>query len=50
MAPSEVAKMVVAAIRAEEFLILTHDSYPKQLQARTEALVARRLPDVAEFA
>jgi NAD(P)-dependent dehydrogenase (short-subunit alcohol dehydrogenase family) len=50
MPPSEVAKMVVAAIRAEEFLILTHDSYPKQLQARTEALVARRLPDVAEFA
>jgi NAD(P)-dependent dehydrogenase (short-subunit alcohol dehydrogenase family) len=50
MAPAEVAQIVLAAIRAEEFLILTHDAYPKELLARTEALVARRLPDVAEFA
>lgn len=50
MDPAEVAEKVVAAIRAEEFLILTHDAYPPQLVARTEALVARRLPDLPEFA
>jgi NAD(P)-dependent dehydrogenase (short-subunit alcohol dehydrogenase family) len=49
MAPAEVARKVVAAIRAEEFLILTHDAYPKLLLARNEALMARHLPDVAEF-
>ncbi len=50
MAPAEVAQMVLAAIRAEEFLILTHDLYRKELVSRTEALVASRLPDLAEFA
>ena len=30
--------MVVAAIRAEQFLILTHDAYPPALGARAEAL------------
>ena len=47
--PAAVAGFVVDAIRAETFLILTHDSYPKQLMARAEALVERRLPDLAEF-
>ena len=50
MDPAEVAQMVIAAIRAEQFLILTHDAYPPELIARVEALVARRLPDVPEFA
>jgi NAD(P)-dependent dehydrogenase (short-subunit alcohol dehydrogenase family) len=50
MAPSEVARIVIAAIRAEDFLILTHDSYPQQLIERVDALVARRLPDLSEFA
>jgi NAD(P)-dependent dehydrogenase (short-subunit alcohol dehydrogenase family) len=50
MDPAEVAEKVLAAIRAEEFLILTHEAYPPQLVARTEALVARRLPDLPEFA
>ena len=49
MDPAEVATMVVAAIRAEQFLILTHDSYATELARRYEALVARRLPDIAEF-
>jgi NAD(P)-dependent dehydrogenase (short-subunit alcohol dehydrogenase family) len=49
MAPTEVAQIVLGAIRAEDFLILTHDAYPKELVARAEALVARRLPDLAEF-
>jgi NAD(P)-dependent dehydrogenase (short-subunit alcohol dehydrogenase family) len=50
MDPGQVADQVVAAIRAEEFLILTHEAYPGQLVTRTEALVARRLPDLPEFA
>jgi short-subunit dehydrogenase len=50
MAPEEVARMVVAAIRAEQFLILTHDAYPPALGARAEALLDRRLPDIPEFA
>lgn len=50
MDPAEVAQMVIAAIRNQEFLVLTHDVYPPALTARMEALVARRLPDVPEFA
>ena len=50
MDPAEVARIVIAAIRAEQFLILTHDSYPKLLETRVESLVARRLPDIPEFA
>jgi NAD(P)-dependent dehydrogenase (short-subunit alcohol dehydrogenase family) len=50
MPPAEVAQMVLAAIRGEEFLILTHDSYRKELIARAEALADRRLPELAEFA
>ncbi len=41
--------MVVAAIRAEQFLILTHDAYPQKLLDRAAALVDRRLPDFPEF-
>ncbi len=47
--PSEVADIVLAAIRTEEFLILTDASYRQELQARSEALAAGRLPDLAEF-
>jgi NAD(P)-dependent dehydrogenase (short-subunit alcohol dehydrogenase family) len=49
IAPAEVAAMVLAAIRNEEFLILTHDAYRQALMERVEALVSRRLPDLAEF-
>lgn len=49
IAPAEVAAMVLAAIRNEEFLILTHDAYRQALGERVEALVSRRLPDLAEF-
>jgi NAD(P)-dependent dehydrogenase (short-subunit alcohol dehydrogenase family) len=49
MDPAEVATTVIAAIRAEQFLILTHDSYARALAARYEALIARRLPDLPEF-
>jgi NAD(P)-dependent dehydrogenase (short-subunit alcohol dehydrogenase family) len=50
MPPSEVAAIVVDAIRAERFLVLTHDSYPPQLTARMATLVAGGLPVVPEFA
>ena len=46
MDPAEVARIVAAALHADQFLILTHDSYPQQLVDRVEALVARRLPAV----
>jgi hypothetical protein len=41
--------MVVAAIRAEQVLILTHDSYRGQLRTRVESLVQDRLPDLPQF-
>ncbi|MGO8873804.1 MAG: SDR family NAD(P)-dependent oxidoreductase [Acidimicrobiales bacterium] len=50
MDPSEVARLVVAAIRSGDFLVLTHDAYPPQLTARMAALVDRRLPEVPDFA
>ena len=49
MDPAQVATTVIAAIRAEQFLILTHESYARALAARYEALIARRLPDIPEF-
>jgi len=42
--PDDVAKLVVDAVRSGEFLILTADSYARQLTERTEDLVARRVP------
>jgi NAD(P)-dependent dehydrogenase (short-subunit alcohol dehydrogenase family) len=49
MDPSEVADKVVAALRADQFLILTHEAYPQLLVDRVDALVDRRLPAVPEF-
>jgi len=49
MDPDHVAEQVVAALRADQFLILTHDAYPQLLVDRAAALVDRRLPDVPEF-
>ena len=50
MDPAEVARIVVAGIRAEVFLILTHDAYPAQLRERLQSLLAGRLPPVPDFA
>jgi NAD(P)-dependent dehydrogenase (short-subunit alcohol dehydrogenase family) len=50
MPPAEVAQIVIAALRADEFLILTHDAYPPQLVERVQELVARRLPGIPDFA
>jgi NAD(P)-dependent dehydrogenase (short-subunit alcohol dehydrogenase family) len=49
MAPDQAARIVVDGIRAERFLILTHDAYWSQLNARTDALFAGRLPDLPEL-
>jgi NAD(P)-dependent dehydrogenase (short-subunit alcohol dehydrogenase family) len=49
MDPDEVAEKVVAALRADQFLILTHDAYPQLLVDRVGALVDRRLPVVPDF-
>ncbi len=47
--PAEVADKVVDAIRAQEFLILTHDHHADYLRTRGEELAARRLPSIADF-
>ena len=49
MDPDEVARIVIAALRADQFLILTHEAYPPQLVERVRALVSRRLPDLPDF-
>jgi NAD(P)-dependent dehydrogenase (short-subunit alcohol dehydrogenase family) len=49
MDPGEVGRKVVEGIRTEQFLILTHEAYPKKLLDRAAALVARRLPELPEF-
>jgi NAD(P)-dependent dehydrogenase (short-subunit alcohol dehydrogenase family) len=49
MDPAEVAPMVVDAIRAGDFLILTHGAYELGLRARFDDLLMRRLPAVPEF-
>jgi NAD(P)-dependent dehydrogenase (short-subunit alcohol dehydrogenase family) len=49
MSPSDVAGLVVEAVRAEHFLVPTRPSYARQLTERTEDLVARRLPRSPQF-
>ena len=49
MDPAEVAQKVIGGIRAERFLILTHETYAPKLEARTGALMDRRLPEIPDF-
>ena len=49
MSPAAVADLVVDAVLADEFLVPTRPSYARQLQDRTEDLVARRLPRSPTF-
>lgn len=49
MTPDAVAEQVVAAIRAERFLVLTSDSYATALQDRTASLLAGELPPLTTF-
>ena len=43
--PSDVAGMVVDAIRAERFLVLTHPHHAEAIRLRAEQLIAGQLPD-----
>lgn len=47
--PSDVAEMVVDAIRAERFLLLTHAEYGPALARRAESLAAGDLPERGDF-
>ena len=49
MAPEEVANRVLAAIREEQFYILTHDEYDGTIRTRMEGILARRNPGGAPF-
>jgi len=46
MAPDAVARIVIDAVRAGDFYIGTKPSFDDQVRARTDALLARRLPPV----
>ncbi len=47
--PSEVAEMVVGAIREERFLLLTHQEYAPALARRAAALAEGTLPEPGDF-
>ncbi|HMJ76899.1 MAG TPA: SDR family NAD(P)-dependent oxidoreductase [Iamia sp.] len=47
--PSEVAQMVVRAVRDETFLLLTHPHHAEQLGVRASALAAGELPPRGDF-
>lgn len=47
--PSEVAALILDAVRANQFLVPTRPSYAEQLRGRTDALVAKTLPPMAAF-
>ena len=47
--PAEVADRVVEAVQRGDFLIPTNDDYAGQIQQRTDALIRRELPPMAEF-
>jgi NAD(P)-dependent dehydrogenase (short-subunit alcohol dehydrogenase family) len=47
--PAHVADCVVDAVRAERFLVFTHDHHAESLRTRAEELVERRLPEVVDF-
>jgi NAD(P)-dependent dehydrogenase (short-subunit alcohol dehydrogenase family) len=47
--PDAVAGLVIDAIRAEQFLVLTHPHHADVIRARTEQLVAGQLPEPGDF-
>jgi short-subunit dehydrogenase len=49
MPPSAVAAMVVAAVRAGQYLQLTGDGYATALRARTDELLAGGVPSLPPF-
>ncbi len=49
IAPAVVANLVVSAIRAEEFLVLTHEHHRALITNRAEELINGALPTPADF-
>jgi hypothetical protein len=49
ISPDEVAGQVVAAVRSERFLVLTHPAYAPGLAEQAESLVAGSLPRMPDF-
>lgn len=49
LAPEVVAAQVIAAIRAETFLVLTSEGYARGLEERTASLLDRQLPPLTFF-
>lgn len=47
--PEDVARLIVDAIRTEQFLVPTKPSYAQQLRNRFDALVERELPPMPDF-
>lgn len=47
--PSEVAQMVLDAVRADQFMIPTSAGYDDQIRVRAEGLLARTLPGGVKF-
>jgi NAD(P)-dependent dehydrogenase (short-subunit alcohol dehydrogenase family) len=47
--PAHVADCVIDAVRAERFLVLTHEHHADYLYRRAEELAARQLPTIADF-
>jgi len=47
--PAHVANCVIEAIRAERFLILTHEHHADFILARAHELAARELPTIADY-
>jgi NAD(P)-dependent dehydrogenase (short-subunit alcohol dehydrogenase family) len=47
--PSEVAGIIVDAIRTEQFLVPTKPSFENQLRVRYEALLQKQLPPMPDF-
>jgi hypothetical protein len=44
LAPAEAARIVVEAIRAEQFYILTHNRFDDTIRTRMEDILERRKP------
>jgi NAD(P)-dependent dehydrogenase (short-subunit alcohol dehydrogenase family) len=44
LAPAEVARFVVEAIRTDQFYVLTHTRFDEAIRTRTEDMLARRRP------
>jgi hypothetical protein len=44
LAPAEVLRIVVEAIRTDQFYVLTHTRFDEAIRTRTEDMLARRRP------